>query len=239
VKHNIIQQRGNVLFLILLGVVLFAALSYAVTQNFGGGNAALSQSSLKAYANDVIFTAASYEKAVNKLISRGVSENRISFTRASGDGYELTPASSASEQVFNVAGGGANYLDPPSDVLDNAHSGEAGFGKWVFTGNNIVNGVGTAVTGDLIAMLNYMRRDVCIFINEELGITNPSGEPPQDLSIVQLNSRFTGTNFGTREILDTDNYLYGKKTGCFRGNNNHSGADISNQYFFYYVLYAR
>lgn len=247
-------ERGNALFMILLGVLLFAALTYAVQQGFRGGNERLSGTRIEALADDIIMTAAGYEKAVNKMINNGISENRISFTRASGDGYDLTPASAATEQVFSISGGGANYLSPANDMLDTSRSGQSDYGSWLFiddmnvyglydlyNSNVLIDGVNR---GDLIAILPYVRREICARINTRLGISNQSsGAPPQEGDNIYLSAKANGTftmirNINTSGIIST-NTFYGRKAGCFQGNQDNSNVDISANYYFYYVLLAR
>src|SRR5690606_765080 len=125
-------------------------------------------------------TGATIEKAVGKLLAKENSESRISFTRSSGDGYELTPSETDSEKVFHISGGGAQYLDPPKGVLDTTRSAEPGYGSWLYTGYDVVTGIGSDGQAELIAMLPYVRQDVCIAINNKLRVTNPSNVPPTD-----------------------------------------------------------
>lgn len=235
------KERGNALFLILMGIVLFAALTAAVSKGFRGGNSALSGSRIEALANDIIITASSYEKGVQKLLAKGNSETRISFTRASGDGYELTPAESASEKVFNVVGGGAQYLDPPKDALDTTRSAESGYGSWFFTGSNKVKDVGADDEGDIIAMLPYVRKNVCVAINNRLQYLNvDSSTPPQENGTMNTQTKF-GPDLFTTSVANlgpVGSNHNNKKAGCFEGNSAH-GNSISGRYYFYYVLHAR
>ena len=237
-------QRGNVLFIIILGVILFAALIMAVNQNMTNGNQQLSETRLTVLADDIITTAATYEKAVQKLQAKGISENRISFTRASGDGYELTPASDATEQVFNIAGGGANYTQLAADVLDSTQSAQSNYGDWMFIGAMEVTGIGTdgsgATADELIAFLPYVRQDICKKINQRVGVTTANGDPPQENDTIKTD-KYTGTfDAGDEDIGSVVSAnLNGKKSGCFRGDTLVGGSDISDKYYFYYVLLPR
>lgn len=235
-----IYERGNALFMILLGVVLFAALSYAVQQNFRGGNERLSQTRIEALADDVIITAAGYEKAVNKLINNGISESRVSFTLSSGDAYELSPVADVTEKVFSITGGGGGYLTPPKDVLDTTRSGEVDYGAWIFTGAMNVLGIGTQGSGtgtkELLAILPYVRKEICVNINKRLGITNPSDSPPVEASAITL-TKFTGIfTSGSNDVDTTGNHIQYQKAGCFEGNN---GGALTGRYYFYYTLLER
>lgn len=49
-----VDQRGNVLFLILLAVVLFAALNYAVTSSMSGGGKNASDERYRLLASQLI-----------------------------------------------------------------------------------------------------------------------------------------------------------------------------------------
>lgn len=239
--HN--RQSGNVLFLILMGIILFSALAMAMRQGMRGGPERLSQSRVDTLADDVLMTAASYEKAVQRLLSKGNSENRISFTRVSGDGYELSPASSASEQVFNINGGGAQYLDPAKDALDSNQSALANYGVWVFTSTMNLEGMGKdasdAPSKDLLAILPFVRKDICIAINKRMGITNPSGNPPVEGSNMGY-SKYTGS-FLTGSLYLNNGPIQnnGIKAGCVEGTTVNGIGDVSGKYFFYYALIAR
>lgn len=233
------DERGNALFLILLGVVLFAALTAAVSNGFRGSNSALSGSRTDALANDIILNGVTIERAVEKLTAKSVSESRMSFTRKSGDGYELTPAESASEKVFNIAGGGAQYLDPPKDALDKNMSAQTGYGSWIYTGSNVATGNGLDTEGDLIAILPYVRKDLCLLINTKAGVTNPAADTtPQSNGPTYVGTKFTGT-FSNAGRIKANPYLNGKKMGCFQGTADESSNSIVGRYYFYYVVLSR
>ena len=64
------RQRGNILFLILLAVVLFAALSYAVTSQRDGGKNASGESA-KSHASALLQYAALVENTVHRMVMVG------------------------------------------------------------------------------------------------------------------------------------------------------------------------
>lgn len=99
------SQKGNVLFIILIAVVLFAALSYAVTQSSssGGGNISKEQAKLDQAVLE------NYLSAINTGVTR--------LTIARGcDTVDFTPpadwvAGDKSCHIFHPDGAGVSYRD--------------------------------------------------------------------------------------------------------------------------------
>lgn len=92
------QQSGNVLFLILIAVALFAALSYAVTKSTsGGGNATKEKLNLE--VSEFLQQAAYY---------------KIEFMRRELNGQSLVTGVNPGEMF--AAGTGANYHTIPKSV---------------------------------------------------------------------------------------------------------------------------
>lgn len=221
--------------------MLFAALSYAVSRGFQGNNERMTQQRIQALATDIISSAANVEKGVQRIQARGISENRICFQTSGLTNYSLTPSNTNVEEVFHPSGGGANYIKPSPDALDSKDSGMTGYGSWLYSGKSVVTNVGTSAH-DLVAILPFLRREVCIAINKQLNVTNPSGEPPQDTGFSNISGKYIGGsndfNAGS-PIEDSGGYLLGKKAGCYRGDESSTGLNIANSYFFYYVLLPR
>lgn len=234
-------QRGNALFLILLAVGLFAALSYAVTQSQGGSSASMGQEQYSILASDVMEYAKQLEAGVNIIKQNGYSENQLSFAHNDLTGYGTYDTSPETE-IFNPKGGGASYKKFPRATSDD----------WIFTARNKVINVGNfgeisdgnCVSGnnarcsDLVAILPNISKDLCLAINKNLGIGQPSdGNPPKDDGNVTL-TKFTGafiSNTGLGDKSTDGELLWGRPTGCFEGDN----APASGTYHFYHVLLAR
>lgn len=71
-SHNKFRQsRGNILFLILLAVILFAALTYAVTQSQRGGGGNASKESGEAKAGTLLNLVAYYQSSMDRLEMTG------------------------------------------------------------------------------------------------------------------------------------------------------------------------
>lgn len=73
------NQSGNVLFLILIAVALFAALSYAVTQSTRGGGNADDETSLISSASLTQYPASLKLSMLRLSISNGVSGLNTEF----------------------------------------------------------------------------------------------------------------------------------------------------------------
>lgn len=111
--------RGNILFLILLAVVLFAALSYAVTQSMRGGGKDASDENLKANVADMQQFFSAVDSAVLRMHMNGLAYEDISFVYDAKtkdgtalNGYADNPRCTSDVcRVFKPAGGGVPYRD--------------------------------------------------------------------------------------------------------------------------------
>jgi hypothetical protein len=215
------SQRGNVLFLILIAVVLFAALSYAVTQSTrtGGGDAS-KETNLVSSAEVTQYPSA-IRTAITRMIINGLTYEEIKFnppSAFSGLGAATT------EGVFHPSGGGAIYATAPADVMTSGTPG-----VWYFNPNFEVSQISTSSSGspngnDFIAFLPGIKDAICDKLNEETnGITTiPVASALASTAVDELyddtdsetipneNAQVIGVSAGTTGLV-------GQPAGCFEG----------------------
>lgn len=241
-------ESGNVLFLILIAVALFAALSYAVTQSTrsGAGDTA-SETNLISSAQLTQYPAGIRTSVVRMLIN-GIAVDDLLFNSPSdfgAGGTNIIPEGSPLEQraVFHPQGGNATYQLAPADVVTQAPTGGS-IGQWFYNAQLQIQNIGITSTtdasgNDVVAFLPYISTGICRRMNEEVGL--PSTIPVEtdvafadiDYSIENVSS--PSTQFPTTDgaILNgsASNELRGQPFGCF------TTTDTVNVY--YHVLVER
>jgi hypothetical protein len=229
------SETGNVLFYILIGIVLFAALGFAMSRiNRGGATADPELNRLQ--ASEILQYARGLNTAAQAMQIDGVTDDKISFENA---GIYVNAGCAADTcKLFSPSGGNMSYIRPDTKWLDSAQSGGSGFGDWVFSGNNAVSGVGTDAADpaavELLAILPWVRKDLCIQLNKMIGMTNPADVPPRTGADVDLTHKFTGTYTPT-DIIGGAAEITGQRSGCVEG----GGNPAHGTYHFYKVLLAR
>lgn len=244
-------QRGNALFLILIAVVLFAALSYAVTRSGrGGGGISKEQAILDAAA--MVSYAGAMTDAVTRLsLVNGCSDTQLNFASSrwvsAPDYVNATAPADGSCNIFDVNGAGFTWEKPPSSSPSV---------EYYVTGGITLHGVGQTASDvdpnskDLL-LTTRTTRDICLAINNKLGITNPGGNPPA--WTVQNRGLWPelspGFSIGFNGVYDDDNCLgcvagapeiAGQYTSCVRcpaGSN--ADCPTIDFYLFVHVLRAR
>jgi hypothetical protein len=89
---------------------------------------------------------------------------------------------------------------------------------------------------ELIALMPWVTRDICMDVNMRLGITGKDVAPPQLIGSAWGGSpEFTGDFTAGNVIIDGGNVLYGRPEGCFSGN----GTPPAGSYHYYRVLMPR
>ncbi len=227
-KKEYNTQSGNVLFLILIAVALFAALSYAVTQSTrsGGGSADRETSILNA-ATLTQYPAA-LRTSVIRMILNGTNVEEINFDSPGQISALTTPDTTTF--VFHPSGGGAVFQTAPADVVT-----AAGTGSWSFNGNFDIAELGTtdeANANDLIAFLPNVTGAICRQINNEVNIditgctdADSDGIPDIDVNITEANIDENMIETGTPYVFPTADQedlvltgctaMTGQPTGCF------------------------
>ena len=168
-QNHCAGETGNVLFIILIAVALFAALSYAVTQSTrGGGAGADKESNLVDSAVLQQFTAG-LRGAITRMTVNGVAQTDLEFNPPS----DFSNLTSPSVGVFHPTAGTIIYELSPTGVMDQAGSNPDG--KWIFTMNFEVKNIVTNVPGssdgnDILAMLPGVKKVICEQINLKLGL---------------------------------------------------------------------
>ncbi len=225
-------ESGNAFFIVMVGVVLFAALMFTFSRGVRQGGDNLSEKNVEMAATELIDTAQKYERAVSRLRLKGCSENQISFdlhngTLKTADDTAQNYVNAASPadfscHVFHPNGGNLTpYLLPESYVVDNGpvcavctHARSLHFSAATVIGNGVDSG---AEGSDLVLWMGRVTRDVCIEINNRLGIANPGGAPPVDpWNCTPSDPPFTGSfaNCDADPIGDDAAALAGQQSFC-------------------------
>lgn len=232
------SEQGNVLFLILIAVALFAALSYAVTQSTrsGGGDAG-KETTLVNSSTITQYPASIKTAIVRMIVSNGVSVDQLTFDPPSNFSV-LTLDTDKAHAVFHPTGGGASYQLAPASVMANN-----GVGTWHYNAQNQVLNIGTDATNntanDVIAFLPGVSLAICTRIHEQLGLLKAFGANEADetgIDYTEANDMDYATpgigTYAAGKIIGgaTATTLNGQPQGCFKN---------GTVYVYYHVLVER
>ena len=247
------SERGNMLFMILIAVVLIGLLTAAVMSTSTTDGANIDKETLVIRASEDQRTASEFERAVLFIVSNRKSETDIRFAHPAfshTDYGDLADADTLEEQqvqVFHTNGGGASFRKPPPDIQT------ATGGDWEFYGGTAIPGVGTD-KADLVAVLPNVSQQFCNKINELNG--QPVTPTPEDTGSTAAGVGTAGdcVNFGALGRFDATQQFYTipntMDATTFAQDSNTSAArpalqacvkcDIGpNALHFYHVLLAR
>lgn len=219
------SQSGNVFFIVMVAVALFAALMFTFSRGARQGGDNLSAKQADVMASDILTYVQRVERGVSRVYGRGFSENAISFQNEYISGYENANCTSNRCQVFHKDGGAVAYRQ-----LDSSWSNSSS--NWNFTGENYVVGIGTdcnnASCSELLMVLDDVPSVLCAALNKRLSIAPPI---PQDngIDLTEYDGAFAYN--AANDIGDDDARLEEVRTACFEesGGNN----------YFYHVLMER
>lgn len=225
------SQQGNVLFLILIAVALFAALSYTISQSMQASPGKTAREQMNLNVSQLFQYVAGIEQAVQRMKFSGIQEEQISFhhTLWGHNDYQHTSGQPMLHQIFQPQGGGVSLHPPPKDLNDGT--------MWQITGHLEVVDVGmtcgSPVCAELILVLPNIKPTACALINDYMGVQTL----PDTVPLTAIETRFTGT-FGADGVIgDEGGALRSVPSGCFEGGGG-AGAPAGT-YHFYHVLIPR
>ncbi len=253
------QQNGNVLFIILIAIALFGALSIAMTETNSGATD-IDDEKLMLAASEIAQTASDIKNAVDQLVAvNGCGDTQISFAfdsdadgdvDSADDYWNANAPSNGMCNVFGESGGGLTFPELNPDFLDSANSAEPLYGKYHFSGASQLRNVGTSeACGDretsveLLIHAPYLKREVCEqIVLKTTGMDN-TGDIPQDNNIFyehrNLGHQFDGTykdacGFELYATGDPD-VFNGDISGCVEGKT----LPPEGTYHFFHALIVR
>lgn len=228
-------ERGNILFMILIAVVLIGLLTSVIMRGGSTENSNIDEETLAIRATEVQRAAAEFERAVLFILSSNKSENDLRFAhpQAHSDYGDITD--DPARQVFSPQGGGAAYRKAPEGINDGSN--------WEFYGSDDIPSVGTG-RADLVAVLPNVTQQFCnrinILNNQLIDNYTPYDSDGECLNI-GANGRFNDAHqfFSSPEHVDEPSFAQDPQTNAARtalqacvqcdDGNNH----------FYHVLLAR
>lgn len=226
------KQNGNALFLILIAVALFAALSYAVTQSGrGGGNIDRETASIQA-AQIIQFSGLLRAEVQRAKMLNNVSVENLDFGSDIYRRWTDPPATwadnpnclSTSCRIFQSKGGHVPEPLFPEATLSWSLSHSSTHphpGHPVVTRADLV-GMGTG-DDDLVLLIIRLREDVCDALNRELGMPSSTTDNAENWS---SHGKVGGQNTGTdnywsfdatalEPLGDQATDIQGKWSGCY------------------------
>lgn len=243
-KNN--NQQGNVLFLILIAVALFAALSFAATQTLRNSPKDTQNESQKIRSAELTQYPTFIGEAVMRMKFAGIDDSDICFDSDQwpNNNYYHAGCDDPKTNIFLSTGGGTSW----TPASEGANNGEL----WYITGQSCVIGLGknqdedcnadsSSDSEEIIMFLPNITRSLCLEINEKLNIRNPGGNPPKAAGDLWPSGmpEFAG-NFADGGRVDSlgsgdVNILAGQSFGCVEG----GGNPPAGTYAYFHVLLRR
>lgn len=225
------NQKGNVLFFVLLGVALFAALSFAVTQGSRTGTSTIDRERASLLASEFIQYGTAMEQGVSRMIiSKGVPDYGLDLVDASTRNATANGTCTSEKcKLFSPQGGGIQGRDMPQQAYDPAYTlayATGSLGKMSPRAVG-VSGVGSS-ENDLAGVWFGIKDEVCKEINRKLGIANW-----QTIPVATASSVYSGTytSFPSGGLI-TNPELVGKRAFC-------AYHTTSWGNYYYHMLWAR
>lgn len=214
--------------------MMFAMLSYAVSQGSRSGASSLNTEQTIIAAQEIISYANTVAKAVQRMRLAGCKDAEISAH--SSDVPQVNPSAPADESchIASMKGGKVNmqYRVPAAYHVD---ASDPDSGAWSITATDDITGVGTnGCTDDTCADLNLtlydVKPEICAAINKLLGIATMPEDSDYDWSTPWIGSYETSPN----EVGDDPAGvpMRGKTAACLEETG-------SSTYIFYQILVAR
>ncbi|MEM7618766.1 MAG: hypothetical protein AAF244_05250 [Pseudomonadota bacterium] len=157
-ESPLLCQRGNVLWLIMVAIVLLGAVTMVLTRSGTTVDQSGDVEQQRIRAGKILRYAKSLESGIQNMRLRGISESEISFENPdTATDYKNADCDDAADRnfpdclLFDVQGQGLLYTDPYAGVNDGS--------EWIFTGANNVGstadpiGTTAARTGNDLVML--------------------------------------------------------------------------------------
>lgn len=220
------SQSGNVVIMILVAIALFGALAYTFMRGSQQGQGNLTGNQARVAAQEILNYNVSLERGVQKLLSRGCSENELGFgntvftthggTAMYTDTHNSNRPSSGQCDVFKSSGAGlvaqtiSVSAQQPWPAITN---GNTAVGSAVFTSTRIPE-VGNNLRSDLFVIWNNVTPSVCKAYNTIANISNSSNNMPN--GALAGHQDYNGTFNDTYTFTDIDGVLAGKTAFCYQ-----------------------
>ncbi len=238
------SERGNILFIILMAIMLIGLLTAVIAQTNNADGNNIDDETLAIRASEVQRYAGELERGIVYIMQSGISESDLGFAHpeADADYGDLSADADPKDQLFHKDGGAATYRLPPEDVLASPGA------KWEFFGGSAIPGIGTSKP-DLVAVLPGVTQQFCEKINSLNGLTGQpldtgstsgaSGASAGNCINLLAAGRFGNSGAGfydaSRNAITTGSFSkVPAPQGCVQCN-----GIAGTPYHFYHVLLAR
>ncbi len=244
------QQRGNILFLILLAVILFAALSYAVTRGERGQVQSVSPERAQTLASQMVQAATLTENSLRRFIlSTDLPPGKIDlFKTGFTSNGDVTGCASSTCNLYDPAGGNVTVPMLPAEAFDTAAANcSSNYGPLVdgrprprvFIAS--VNGIGTDLP-ELVLVTCGVKIEVCRAINYAMGLMKAGDADIANKHGAQASNDYQNYSGNVYPLPVTNAGQFGVDDARVKGQRTFCSYDNpSNNYgnWFYHVLWEQ
>ncbi len=245
------HQRGIAIGPILFVVAILAVLASAIAAGSGSFNSDTSAVKVKAQETAILGYVNELQIGVDRVLSR-CPDTEISLANSVDSGYAENPLapSDKSCHVFDVNGGGVLFKEPPPDVDLTSVPAEIRHyfihtkNEIWFLGNTVnFNGspYGSNRGRDLIILLSGITRELCLDINDMVGVSMESGDAPVGRvpTVTKVGDYWSSDAHGLHFLCGIGPN-FGKRDCCLKINDHSADFRIPiGSYLFFHVLYVR
>lgn len=230
-------QSGNILFIILLSIALFAGLTYAVVQSSRQNISIMNEQEMKIHFNEIMNYATRIQTAYARLQTmKGCQLEQISVYHPAMDNAaninDFQNANAPADEhchLFSSNGGRVPVIAPPrgARVLSRLDGTKVWFEDYyIITNENRIHQQGDPAKTEILLLMPHIKPEFCDYINKRQNIENSS---TTDLVMGKYDASFgplslIGDGSSERDVRDN-------QFGCIR----ETGSGTAGDHFYYIV----